>query len=167
MGRNPFNWTKNFNSYTKSLSNQNLLNLTNRITEQSVYKYVKITKRIVLSILSSALVHPPFFFQVTNSHSRSSTDRFKRAVTSAYLTECLNKAFLSNPRYENENILLKDNHKILLTSAFFHHLQSSSCNAYQVSISKACYGDSFLRFYFRGTHITGKILIHQHPIIFF
>ncbi|KAE8736990.1 hypothetical protein FOCC_FOCC017550, partial [Frankliniella occidentalis] len=67
----------------------------------------------------------PVFAQVTHSEARTPADLLKRAVTSAYLTCCL-EAVLPDG-------VLPEDEAQLLTAAFLRHLQSCSCNAYQVS----------------------------------
>lgn len=67
------------------------------------------------------------FDQVTHSESRTPADLLKRSLTAGYLTCCLEESL------QRVGLSLRPEHGVVLTAAFLRHLQSCSCNAYQVS----------------------------------
>ncbi|KAJ1530740.1 hypothetical protein ONE63_005595 [Megalurothrips usitatus] len=66
----------------------------------------------------------PVFAQLTHSESRTPADLLKRSLTAAFLTRCLEVGL---------EVGVDEDQAALLTTAFLHHLQSCSCNAYQVA----------------------------------
>lgn len=78
----------------------------------------------------------PVFAQVTHSESRTPADLLKRSLTAAFLTACLEASLgvdAADGRDVDGPATLSEEQAVLLTAAFLHHLQSCSCNAYQIS----------------------------------
>ena len=67
------------------------------------------------------------FYQITNHCKRSFGDLFKRSLSAVYLTKCLLAAGYFNPGEPSENDLK------FVASLMLRHLQSCSCNAYEIS----------------------------------